>query len=273
MPKRIVDGEGLWRSDKLALVTPTWIKAEYANLVPLARANGSFECNPQLVWSQVYAYNRTEMNVKKVVEILDELERVRLLFRWEEGGKQWGYFTGINRPGRLPPPSRQNHYPVGANPPFERIKEFLLTNSYPKASQRLLDGYIGIGIGLGSGIGIGSTPNGVVAPPDEAVLASQNAAIFLPLNDSTEFPIYDSQISQLISLFPAVDVKQQLNNMRAWCLTNPTRRKTKTGILRFVTSWLAKEQNRGRPNDNDSRSRKSNIIDQIRNNRRMPDFG
>lgn len=40
MPKRIVDGEGLWRSDKLSEVTPAWIKAEYANLVPLALANG-----------------------------------------------------------------------------------------------------------------------------------------------------------------------------------------------------------------------------------------
>ena len=32
MPKRVVDGEGVWRSDKLAKVNPDWMRAEFANL-------------------------------------------------------------------------------------------------------------------------------------------------------------------------------------------------------------------------------------------------
>lgn len=31
MPKRVIDGEGLWRSDKLARVEPASRRAEYAN--------------------------------------------------------------------------------------------------------------------------------------------------------------------------------------------------------------------------------------------------
>ena len=33
--------------------------------------------------------------------------------------------------------------------------------------------------------------------------------------------------------------------MAGWLDANPKRRKTKQGILRFVTSWLAREQDKG----------------------------
>jgi hypothetical protein len=58
MPKRVVDGEAVWRSDKIASLSESWMRPEFANLIPLALANGSFECSPRLIWSQVYAYNR-----------------------------------------------------------------------------------------------------------------------------------------------------------------------------------------------------------------------
>lgn len=48
-------------------------------------------------------------------------------------------------------------------------------------------------------------------------------------------------------LFPAVDVPQKLREVRAWNLANPARRKTRTGVQRHITAWLAKEQDRGRP--------------------------
>jgi hypothetical protein len=165
MPKRIIDGEGLWRSDKLAEVTPTWIKAEYANLVPLALANGSFEVNPRRIWSTVYSYNRPEITLEQVEEVLAEFERVKLLFRWTDGAtsKQWGYFVGIEKPGRLPAPSRlrQGHEILGPQPPRELLQKFLSnpgTTGQPVATQPVPNGSIGFGscFGLGSGKGDGS---------------------------------------------------------------------------------------------------------------------
>lgn len=69
--------------------------------------------------------------------------------------------------------------------------------------------------------------------------------ITLTLNDKSEFPITESQLAEWQELYPAVDIRQELRNMRGWCNSNPTKRKTRKGILRFVTSWLAREQNRG----------------------------
>ena len=68
----------------------------------------------------------------------------------------------------------------------------------------------------------------------------------LPLNDKTGYPIYPEQITQWTELYPAVDVAQQLRAMRGWLDANPSRRKTKKGILRFINGWLAKEQDKGR---------------------------
>lgn len=77
-------------------------------------------------------------------------------------------------------------------------------------------------------------------------LPAQSAAISMPLNDGTEYPIFDNDVKEWEKLYPAVDVMQELRNARGWLLGNPTRRKTKSGINRFITGWLAKEQNKGR---------------------------
>ena len=77
-------------------------------------------------------------------------------------------------------------------------------------------------------------------------LPAQSAAISMPLNDGSEYPIFDGMIEEWEKLYPAVDVMQELRNARGWLLGNPTRRKTKSGINRFITGWLAKEQNKGR---------------------------
>ncbi len=163
MPKRVIDGEGLWRSDKLARIQAPWIKAEYANLLPLAHANGSFEANPRRIWSTVYSYNRPEITVEQVEQILVEFERVKLLFRWIDGptGKQWAYFIGIEKPGRLPPPSRlsHGHEVLGAEPPKDLLRKFLSdseSNGSPLASRSVANGCLGLGFGLGSGSGSGS---------------------------------------------------------------------------------------------------------------------
>lgn len=161
MPKRIVDGEGLWRSDKIALIQPGWIKAEYANLVPLALANGSFEANPRRLWSTVYSYNRPEITLEQVEQILAEFERVKLLFRWTDSAtsKEWGFWIGIDKAGRLPTPSRlrDRHEKQGLVPPPAQLAEFLGSRM---GTQRSTTGEpigsLGSGSGSGSGVGDGS---------------------------------------------------------------------------------------------------------------------
>jgi hypothetical protein len=119
MPKRVVDGDAVWRSKKLKLVSPPF-RAEYANLVPLAEANGVFELDVDRVWSDVYSYNREDVSVETVQVILAELEKVGLLRVWEEAGKTWGYWEGIHKSGRLPKASELQKYKhLPPDPPIQ----------------------------------------------------------------------------------------------------------------------------------------------------------
>lgn len=68
--------------------------------------------------------------------------------------------------------------------------------------------------------------------------------ISLPLNDKTEYYIYPKLVKEYKELYPAVDVEQQIRAIKGWLISNPKKRKTKSGVLRFVNSWLKKEQDK-----------------------------
>lgn len=186
MPKRVVDGEAIWNSKKLKKVEPPAYRAEYTNMIPLATANGSFECDPEMIWSRIYAYNRPDISAETVAKILDEFERVKLLFRWtDEQENRFGYWVGIEKPGRLPGQSRQgSHERVATNRiPTESIRKFTDSNGIhdetvkidntptttpamdsenfqteANGNEKLLGFGSGFGLGTGSGSGGASVP-------------------------------------------------------------------------------------------------------------------
>ena len=69
--------------------------------------------------------------------------------------------------------------------------------------------------------------------------------ITLLLNSGAEYGIFQADIDEWQRLYPNVDVLQELRKMKGWCDANPKKRKTKTGIRRFINNWLAKEQDKG----------------------------
>lgn len=74
---------------------------------------------------------------------------------------------------------------------------------------------------------------------------TEPSVITLTLNTGEEYPITQSYINELMELYPAVDVMQELRTMKGWCNSNPRKRKTAGGIQRFINSWIAKVQNKG----------------------------
>ena len=101
MPKRVLDFDALWASDKLASCAE-WAQSEYAWLYGLADASGSFEItNLRVIWGRVAAI-RKNFTLERLQEIFDEFIARGLLFTWEENGKRYGHWTGSDVPGRLP---------------------------------------------------------------------------------------------------------------------------------------------------------------------------
>lgn len=67
----------------------------------------------------------------------------------------------------------------------------------------------------------------------------------LLLNDKTTYAVTEDQANKWAGLYPAVDILAELRKMVGWCDANPTKRKTRRGILRFINAWLSKEQDKG----------------------------
>lgn len=72
-----------------------------------------------------------------------------------------------------------------------------------------------------------------------------NSVIEIILNDKTYHAVAKEQVDRWHELYPAVDIMGQLRAMAGWCEANNTKRKTKSGINKFINSWLAREQNKG----------------------------
>ncbi len=180
MPKRVLDGEAMWASSKLARAEPTWARAEYAWLYPLAGSNGVFEVDARATWAKCYAYARPEKTVEDVEVILQGLEKAKLLFVWKQDGKQWGYWTGCEKPGRLPRQSWRKRDAekgrLGPDPTEAELRQFLAGE--PATAARLegtADTVVACklhatkvpGFGSGSGIGSGRTSSFGTAVPNK----------------------------------------------------------------------------------------------------------
>src|ERR1019366_6021306 len=140
MPKRVVDGDAMWRSRKLKSVREEF-RMHYANWIPMANHNGVFEASPDSIWSIVYAFLMPHITEQDVAAMLTEFERCNLIDTWEESGKRWGFFVGMDKPGRLPSEAHKKRYAKGFPEPRD------ISGTHP--------GGIPNGFGFGSGLGIG----------------------------------------------------------------------------------------------------------------------
>lgn len=178
MPKRIIDGDALWKSKKLLQVEPESFRPEFANLIPLALANGTFECDARVIWSHVYSYNRPTFTPQMVNAMLDELERVKILFRWKTpDGGTWGTWVGNQKPGRLPSRSDiKKGEKVGAEIPQDLLRKFLESpQGFSAGNDLAVTGRtpggdsahgFGVGSGFGNGSGMGSGSVSGYGPSD-----------------------------------------------------------------------------------------------------------
>lgn len=85
-------------------------------------------------------------------------------------------------------------------------------------------------------------PSKSATPPKEP---PEPVFIKIPLNDKTEYEVTEKKVAEYQETYPAVDIRQQLRNMKQWSVDNPTKRKTRVGITRFMNSWMQREQDRG----------------------------
>jgi uncharacterized protein YdaU (DUF1376 family) len=81
--------------------------------------------------------------------------------------------------------------------------------------------------------------------PSHAAPMNGDAVAYIPIVGGGEFGVSKEFLAELDVAYPQVDVPQTLREIRAWCVANPTKRKTARGAARFINRWCERVQNGG----------------------------
>ncbi len=250
MPKRVIDFDAMWASDKLA-GCPAWAQAEYAWLYGLADSNGSFELtNLRVIWGKVAAI-RKDLALARLEQIFDEFRARGLLFTWEENGKRYGHWTNSDQPGRLPPPSWRARLerlapPVPQAALAAYVQQFARgasrEPSAPRSSPSLGPGKDSLEATQGQEKERelekeGEREKGKIVHGRESRVESQGGDAAFAYQGSS-LRITARQDSAMAEAFPWVERQAEYRKMNAWLEANPARRPH--NLARFAHNWLSK---------------------------------
>ena len=234
MPNRIIK-ESICDSEKLAALSDFEFRL-WVGLITQADDAGRGDARPAYIKGHVFPF-RERVTTKDISAALHALAAVSCVTLYNVGGRPYYSFPNWAKhqrirdckpkyPGQEDADLRQSAADCGKLPQPAADCGGLRPESNPNPIQSESE----------------SNPKYIGTEPQAA---SMPPVIFLPLNDGTEYPVLQEQCHEWAGLYPAVDVIQQLRQMRAWLIANPRKKKTKSGINRFIVTWLSKEQDRG----------------------------
>ena len=196
----------------------------FYRLIVSADDYGIFTADPVMLVHLLYPM-KTDVQVKAMEKALEHLESLNLIRQYHVKGK--GDFLKIV--------SWEKH---------QRIR--CSRHRYPMPEDSDETGT------AGTGDDSAEEPAGNPGETDRPNTAEQAQeeprevpVIELPLNDGTAYGVTRGEIREFAELYPAADVEQELRNMRGWCMANPRKRKTRSGVRKFITGWLARVQDKG----------------------------
>ena len=69
-------------------------------------------------------------------------------------------------------------------------------------------------------------------------------SIKIPLQNNEIYDVTDLELECWIAAYPHIDVRAYLLQVVAWNISNPKRRKYRSGISRHINNWLKSENNK-----------------------------
>ena len=229
MPSRIIK-EGICANDQIDQLTP-FEETVFYRLIVNADDYGRFDGRLAILRARLFPLkNEKQLKDTDLKAALESLARVDLLKMYKCDGKPYVCLTGWERnqqirakKSKYPDPSTADASPEVANGCNESENSCNQSDA-PDGEKK--------------------KPQ---APPEKnpQTVPDEPFVFTLLLNDDTSHGVTASEIAEYRKLYPAVDVAQEFRNMIGWINSNPTKRKTKAGIRRFINSWLARKQNEG----------------------------
>ena len=226
MPNRLIK-ETIRTSKKINSLSDFEFRT-WAYLVTYVDDYGRGSADPEILKGFVFP-RRKEVREQDIQKALAALERTGSILLYEVAGEPYFCFPNWSEHQRIQ--TKKSKYPAPSDSDISRWVTVGHGESPPESNPNP-----------------NPNPNPESNPKDycaEPQAAGAPPAISLPLNDGTFFDVSENDRAKWSQLYPNVDVLQQLRNMAGWCDSNPTKRKTRGGIKRFITSWLSREQDKG----------------------------
>lgn len=227
MPNRIIK-ESLCSSEKIASLSDFEFRL-WVGLITQVDDAGRGDARPAIIKGRVFPF-RERLSIKDIDAALQALAAKGCVSLYTVDGKPYFLFPGWVKHQRVrdckpkyPEPLENLNLPQSAASCGELPQSAALIQSESESEFE-------------------SNPKEYCAEPQAA---DAPPVISLPLNDGTFFDVSENDRAKWSQLYPNVDVLQQIRNMAGWCDANPTKRKTRGGIKRFITAWLAREQDKG----------------------------
>lgn len=233
MPNRIIK-ESICSSDDMASLS--WFEQMlFIRLIVTADDYGRMDARASIIRGRLFPLD--DVTVKTIEAGLAKLSTAGMIYLYEVEGKPYLQLTAWSR-HQSPPRAK-----VSKHPSPDDADGPLREDASTCAQMQANDTDIRIRYSINDKR-YSYTDNDTSCAEDGDA-ASPPPVIALPLNDKTDYEVSEQELGEWSELYPAVDVMQELRSMKGWLNSNPTKRKTRSGIKRFINSWLAREQNKG----------------------------
>lgn len=239
MPNRIIK-ESLCSSEKISALTDFEFRL-WIGLITQADDTGRGDARPAIIKGHVFPL-RDRITVKDISGALHGLAAKGCISLYEIDGRSYFWFPSWAKHQRIRDAKPKFPAPPSEEPLAEAENESPLDFAATRGNSRRTAANRGESPRFAALI----QSNPIQSNPTISATSAENeeTEIELVLNTGALYPISKEKADRWRELYPSVDVSQELRNMAAWLESNPTKRKTKNGILRFCNGWLSREQDK-----------------------------
>lgn len=250
----IIDPEGLFSGDRLAACSDQ-AQLLWPRLFIAANSCARLELSYTSIISKIFKHFRKPPKADELWAIFEEYDKNCLAILYQANGTWWCQF--ITSEKYLPKYKRTRDNLTPAPPPdaldvhrfgyleWKKANSFS-SNTFRKFA-KVSDGKGREGVGVGIGVGEESTS----AQSSNELNANAPPIGTLPcVGTQKTWPLYQAKVDEWQTAYPGVDVKAELREAKQWLIDNPAKRKTYDGMTRFLSKWLASEQDKPKGNNN-----------------------
>lgn len=228
MPNRVIK-ESLKTNELVDSLT--WFEeVVFIRLIVTADDYGCMDGRPQLLKSVLFPL-KDSVTTKSIESAIAKLVKVGLLRSYTANGKPYVFFPTWEKHQRLR--NKRRKYPVPPETDTCQSFDSQLTDECRPESE------------VESEVESESQNEEYICAERQSRSAPTPSEYGIPLNNGKLYYVPVTDLQTFKRLYPAVDVEAELRGMIGWCMGNPAKRKTSSGVKAFITRWLKRAQDQG----------------------------